>query len=140
MRLNLGKVKFKGFFDTLDIYKRFYSNLPNHKLDTLSRIFETVNKPSHDATDDILATKELLVMAIKNKIKPTSLERIAHMSKHMKAFTAIRNKLNALFIKAESLRPCDIVAEVINGFSIKTLYPGEEGREKIERLRDFYML
>ena len=139
-RLNLGKVKFKGFFDTLDIYKRFYSNLPNHKLDTLSRIFETVNKPSHDAMDDILATKELLVMAIKNKIKPTSLERIAHMSKHMKAFTAIRNKLNALFIKAESLRPCDIVAEVINGFSIKTLYPGEEGREKIERLRDFYML
>ena len=137
-RLNLGKVKFKGFFDTLDIYKRFYSNL--HKLDTLSRIFETVNKPSHDAMDDILATKELLVMAIKNKIKPTSLERIAHMSKHMKAFTAIRNKLNALFIKAESLRPCDIVAEVINGFSIKTLYPGEEGREKIERLRDFYML
>lgn len=139
-RLNLGKVKFKGFFDTLDIYKRFYSNLPNHKLDTLSRIFETVNKSSHDAMDDILATKELLVMAIKNKIKPTSLERIAHMSKHMKAFTAIRNKLNALFIKAESLRPCDIVAEVINGFSIKTLYPGEEGREKIERLRDFYML
>ena len=52
------------------------------------------------------------------------------MSKHMKAFTTIRNKLNALFIKAESLRPCDIVAEVINGFSIKTLYPGEEGREK----------
>ena len=139
-RLNLGKVKFKGFFDTLDIYKRFYSNLPNHKLDTLSRIFETVNKPSHDAMDDILATKELLVMAIKNKIIPTSLERIACMSRHMKAFTAIRNKLNALFIKAESLRPCDIVAEVINGFSIKTLYPGEEGREKIERLRDFYML
>lgn len=139
-RLNLGKVKFKGFFDTLDIYKRFYSNLPNHKLDTLSRIFETVNKPSHDAMDDILATKELLVMAIENKIIPTSLERIAYMSRHMKAFTAIRNKLNALFIKAESLRPCDIVAEVINEFSIKTLYPGEERREKIERLRDFYML
>ena len=139
-RNNLGKPKFKTFYDTLDIYRRFYPGNINYKLENLSKVYDTKHKPSHDAMDDILATKELLVMAIKNKIKPTSLERIAHMSKHMKAFTAIRNKLNALFIKAESLRPCDIVAEVINGFSIKTLYPGEEGREKIERLRDFYML
>ena len=139
-RLNLGKHKFKGFFDTLDIYKRFYTNLPNHKLETLSRIFETINKPSHDAMDDILATKELLVMAINNKIIPTALNRIAYMSKHMKAFTNIRIKLNDLFKRAEDLRPYDIVVDIINGFNIKTLYIGEEGREKIERLRDFYVL
>ena len=139
-RLNLGKAKFKGFFDTLDIYKRFYPNLYNHKLETLSNVFNTNHKPSHDAMDDILATKELLVMAIKNNIIPTSMERIAYMTKHMKAFTGIRNKLNELFKKAEELRPYNIVAEIINGFNIKSLYTGQEGVEKINRLRDFYML
>lgn len=139
-RLNLGKHKFKGFFDTLDIYKRFHPNTPNHKLDTLSEIFKTNHKPSHDAMDDILATKELLVMAIKNDIMPTSMERIAYMTKHLKAFTGIRDKLNDLFNKAENLRPYEIVVEIINDFSLKTLYPGDEGKHKIEKLRDFYVL
>lgn len=63
-RLKLGKPKFKAFYDTLDIYRRFYPNLANHKLETLSRVFETENKPSHDAMDDILATKDLLVKVL----------------------------------------------------------------------------
>lgn len=139
-RLNLGKPKFKGFYDTLDIYRRFHPRLVNHKLETLSDIFQTFNKPSHDAMDDILATGELLVRAIKEYIIPTSFQRIGYMTKHIKAFTAISSKLNELFIKAEEMRPHDIVAEVINKFNIKSLYTGEEGRVKIERLRDFYVL
>lgn len=139
-RANLGTHKFKGFYDTLDIYRRFHPNLINHKLETLSKYFKTENIPSHDAMDDILATSELLVRAINEDIKPTSMERIAYMTKHIKAFTKITEKLNDLFKKAEGLRPCDIVATIINDFNIKSLYTGEEGREKIERLRDFYVL
>ncbi len=139
-RLNLGKPKFKYFYDTLDIYRRFHPKLINHKLETLSNIFQTNNKPSHNAMDDILATKELLVRAIRKDIKPTSLNRISYMTKHIKAFKDINIKLNDLFIKAEGMRPYEIVAEIINNFNIKSLYTGEEGRSKIERLRDFYVL
>ncbi|AKN29913.1 ATP-dependent DNA helicase [Clostridium carboxidivorans P7] len=139
-RAGLGEPKFKAFYDTLDIYRRFHPNLRNHKLETLSHIFETENKPSHDAMDDIQATKDILVRAIKDDIVPTSMERIACMSKYLKAFNNIADKLNNLFKEAEGSRPHDIVNKIVNGFSLKTLYTGDEGKEKIERLRDFYVL
>lgn len=139
-RLGLGKPKFKAFYDTLDIYRRFYTNLVNHKLETLSKVFKTANKPSHDAMDDILATKDLLVRVLKIDIIPTSMERIAYMSKYLKSFSFITEKLNKLFKEAEEARPHDIVGKIVNDFSLKILYTGEEGKEKIERLKDFYVL
>ena len=48
------------YYDTLDIYRRFYPNLINHKLATLSETFPINHQPSHDAFDDILATAGLL--------------------------------------------------------------------------------
>jgi DNA helicase-2/ATP-dependent DNA helicase PcrA len=139
-RANLGKPKFKGFYDTLDIYKRFHSNLPNHKLETLSNIFQTNHKPSHNAMDDILATKELLIRAIEKELAPTSMERIASMSKYLKSFGYISNKLNNLFTEAQHMRPHEIVGNIVNDFGLKTLYTGDEGKEKIERLKDLYVL
>lgn len=139
-RINLDKPKFKGIYDTLDIYRRFYPKLTNHKLGTLSEVFNTLNKPSHNAMDDILATNELLVRAIKEDIIPTSVKRKLYSEKHIKGFSYISSKLNELFSKAELMRPHEIVVEIINSFNIKSLYTGEEGKSKIERLRDFYVL
>ncbi|HAT4314117.1 TPA: UvrD-helicase domain-containing protein [Clostridium perfringens] len=139
-RSNLGKPKFKTFYDTLDIYRRFYPGNINYKLENLSNIYDTKHKPSHDAMDDIIATGELLVRAINEKIIPTSMERMALMSKHLKAFTAISKKLNELFQIAESKRPYELVACVMNGFNIKSMYAGDENKEKLNRLRDLYAL
>ncbi|HHD2784736.1 TPA: 3'-5' exonuclease [Clostridium perfringens] len=139
-RSNLGKPKFKTFYDTLDIYRRFYPGNINYKLENLSKVYDTKHKPSHDAMDDIIATGELLVRAINEKIKETSMERMALMSKHLKAFTAISKKLNELFQIAESKRPYELVACVINGFNIKSMYAGDENKEKLNRLRDLYAL
>ncbi|MDK0753652.1 3'-5' exonuclease [Clostridium perfringens] len=139
-RNNLGKPKFKTFYDTLDIYRRFYPGNINYKLENLSKVYDTKHKPSHDAMDDIIATGELLVRAINEKIKETSMERMALMSKHLKAFTAISKKLNELFKIAESKRPYELVACVINGFNIKSMYAGDENKEKLNRLRDLYAL
>ena len=139
-RLKMNSIDIKGFYDTLDIYRRFYPEATNHKLETLSKIFNTKNKPSHDAMDDILATGELLINAIYNYIIPTTMERMSYMIKHLKSFSKISEKLNSLFDKAKDMRPYDIVVEVINSFHIKSLYTGEDGKEKIERLRDFYVL
>lgn len=139
-RNNLGKPKFKTFYDTLDIYRRFYPGNINYKLENLSKVYDTKHKPSHDAMDDIIATGELLVRAINEKIRETSMERMALMSKHLKAFTAISKKLNELFKIAESKRPYELVACVINGFNIKSMYAGDENKEKLNRLRDLYAL
>ncbi|MDU6313060.1 MAG: 3'-5' exonuclease [Clostridium perfringens] len=139
-RSNLGKPKFKTFYDTLDIYRRFYPGNINYKLENLSKVYDTKHKPSHDAMDDIIATGELLVRAINENIKETSMERMALMSKHLKAFTAISKKLNELFQIAESKRPYELVACVMNGFNIKSMYAGDENKEKLNRLRDLYAL
>lgn len=139
-RNNLGKPKFKTFYDTLDIYRRFYPGNINYKLENLSKVYDTKHKPSHDAMDDIIATGELLVRAINEKIRETSMERMALMSKHLKAFTAISKKLNELFKIAESKRPYELVACVMNGFNIKSMYAGDENKEKLNRLRDLYAL
>ena len=139
-RSNLGKPKFKTFYDTLDIYRRFYPGNINYKLENLSKVYDTKHKPSHDAMDDIIATGELLVRAINEKIKETSMERMALMSKHLKAFTAISKKLNELFKIAESKRPYELVACVMNGFNIKSIYAGDENKEKLNKLRDLYAL
>lgn len=139
-RSNLGKPKFKTFYDTLDIYRRFYPGNINYKLENLSKVYDTKHKPSHDAMDDIIATGELLVRAINEKIRETSMERMALMSKHLKAFTAISKKLNELFQIAERKRPYELVACVINGFNIKSMYAGDENKEKLNRLRDLYAL
>lgn len=139
-RNNLGKPKFKTFYDTLDIYRRFYPGNINYKLENLSKVYDTKHKPSHDAMDDIIATGELLVRAINEKIRETSMERMDLMSKHLKAFTAISKKLNELFQIAESKRPYELVACVMNGFNIKSMYAGDENKEKLNRLRDLYAL
>ncbi|WP_255993594.1 3'-5' exonuclease [Clostridium perfringens] len=139
-RSNLGKPKFKTFYDTLDIYRRFYPGNINYKLENLSKVYDTKHKPSHDAMDDIITTGELLVRAINEKIKETSMERMALMSKHLKAFTVISKKLNELFKIAESKRPYELVACVMNGFNIKSMYAGDENKEKLNRLRDLYAL
>lgn len=138
--------EFKTFYDTLDIYRRFHTKLQNYKLETLSKLFNTQNKPSHDAMDDILATKDLLVKAIYEELMPTSFKRISLVSKHLKSFAKINTALNELFERAKNKRPSEIIVDIIKGFSIKTLYSGrsseieKEANEKIERLRDFYVL
>ena len=139
-RSNLGKPKFKTFYDTLDIYRRFYPGNINYKLENLSKVYDTKHKPSHDAMDDIITTGELLVRAINEKIKETSMERMALMSKNLKAFTVISKKLNELFKIAENKRPYELVACVMNGFNIKSMYAGDENKEKLNRLRDLYAL
>ena len=137
-RNKLEEVEIK-YYDTLDIYRRFHSNLINHKLETLSNIFETTHKPTHDAMDDILATKELLVRAIEKDIKPTSLERIGKMNKYLEAFKKLKEKLDNLFINSKGKRPYEVLDLIIEEFNLYSLYTSsnEEDVEKVNRIKDF---
>ena len=144
-RNNLEDIKFKNFYDTLDIYRRFYPNLTNHKLDTLSEYFKVENKPTHDAFDDILATKCLLVRTINTDLRNTSMERIALMGEYLEDFKGIACKLNKFFKNTENRRAYEIIGDIVKIFNLESLYAGigtdgTTGAEKIERLRDFYRL
>lgn len=130
-RNNMEKVEFNSY-DTLDIYRRFYPNLENYKLETLSKIFQTNHFPTHNALDDILATGELLVKALNEKIIPTSFERISYSQNFYLAFKLLREELDNLTSLGD--KPHDILAYIINRFNFKNYY----SEEKMERLRDFY--
>ncbi|MEF9952702.1 MAG: 3'-5' exonuclease [Clostridium sp.] len=136
-RLNIGEPRIKCFYDTLDIYRRFHPNSINHKLDTLSSLFKVKNKPDHNAMNDILATSELLIRAIREDITPTSFERIGYTKKHIKSFSEVSSKLKDLFDYGEKNRPHNIIHHIIKEFNLTNIYKEEE---KIERLRDFYKL
>ena len=136
-RCKMEKPQFKGFYDTLDIYRRFYPNLVNHKLETLSRKFPIKHSPSHNALDDVKATAYLLVYAIKYNIQNTSLERIALMEKYLKNFTDISIRINDMIRSAASMRPYEIIDYILNSFPLKNIYNIEERTQKFRRIDDF---
>ena len=135
-RNNLSELSFIDYYDTLDIYRRFYPNLYNHKLEFLSNKFQTKYKPTHDAMDDILATSELLIRAVENNIVPRSLERIEKIEEHLPVFEDISNKLDILYNQSLNMRPADLVQAIVINFKMKDIYT----EDKIENLRNFYFL
>ncbi|MCR6515622.1 UvrD-helicase domain-containing protein [Clostridium sp. LY3-2] len=139
-RINFKSHEFLDFYDTLDIYRRFYPNELNHKLEYLSKKFNTLHKPSHDAMDDIIATGELLIMAIEDKIKDTSINRLNLMQKHLKSFKEIKEKLNSLFIFSNNNEPSDIIIEILRNFDLLNRYPKEERENKKDRIIHFHNL
>ena len=139
-RYNIGAPLFSGFYDTLDIYRRFYPTEKNHKLEYLSEIFGTVHKPSHDAMDDIKATKELLVMAIDNKIRNTSFERMSLIADSYKKFEGFREKYNYLKEKSYELRPYELILEIQKCFDIMSKYPQGEREERFSKIAQLHKI
>lgn len=135
-RCKMNKPKFKGVYDTLDIYRRFYPNLPNHKLETLSKIFPIKHSPSHNALDDVKATAYLLVYAINEKIRKTSFERIGLMGKYIKAFKEVSININNLIRESYNKRPYEIIDYILNNFNFENKY-GDKKEEKLNRISDF---
>ncbi|MGM9978966.1 MAG: 3'-5' exonuclease [Clostridium sp.] len=135
-KCKMNKPKFKGIYDTLDIYRRFYPNLPNHKLETLSKIFPIKHSPSHNALDDVKATAYLLVYAINEKIRKTSLERIGLMGKYIKSFKEVSLDINKLIRESYNKRPYEIIDYILNNFNFENKY-GDKKEEKFNRINDF---
>lgn len=133
---NLGNVNMDAFYDTLDIYRRFYPNLNNHKLGDLSREFATNAVPDHNAMNDILATGELLVMAIQKKIIPTAQERTTEMRQYFGKFTKIVDTLHDLQEKSKNMTITDLVSEIDSNLISHKNYQ----EEKREQLNNFYRL
>ncbi|AUN25092.1 helicase [Clostridium botulinum] len=137
-RLSLEKASFKTYYDTLDIARRFYPSLTNHKLETLSKLFNTETKSSHDAMDDILATKDVLMVMLREKVKPTIINRMVVYGKYIKKFQPIYEEIANLKKLSYIKNPKDIIGEIVNKTKIKEIY--KDQYIKINNLREFFVI
>lgn len=144
IRRGLSPINFEHInFDTLDLARRFYPNLPNHKLEYLSNLFNLDTKSNHDSFDDVLATWDLLHKMLEEKIIPTSKKRQELLSKQKQKFIKpaellinLRQKITADI----SLK--DLIVQIVKDFDLTKIYRAEtiDGRNRIENLRTLYRI
>ncbi len=137
-RLGLKIQHFSAYYDTLEIFRRFYPGLSNYKLGFLSDYFAIKAKPTHDAFDDVMATAGLLNYAIEKNIRPTSAERKLLVSKYLDQFRWFSVQMNELIDNSYILRPYEIIAKVMSVTRLKAFY--EKQPECINRIRELYLI
>lgn len=137
-RLKLPPLEYKTYYDTLDIYRRFYPNLINHKLEFLGDYFAIEHKSKHDAMDDILATADLLINAVRLNIEPTISERKAKIARYIELFKPVGDSLNTLAAQAKILRPWKLIAQIVIDNKIAEHYSARGELARVENLRQLY--
>lgn len=92
-RLKLPFIVPLAVYDTLDMFRRFYPELPNHKLEFLGEFCKVKHKSSHDAYDDICATAEILLYVVEHDIRPTLEERRSNIRRLVGKFRPLAGML-----------------------------------------------
>ncbi|MEW8957404.1 3'-5' exonuclease, partial [Clostridium sp.] len=136
-RLNLDPFKIKGYYDTLDMGRKLYPTLESHKLETLSKLLKTSVKPSHNAMDDILATKDILLSMAK-KLNSTSMERMAVMGLYNKRFKDLKDQIDVLRELMDVERPYKILEKIYEVSGIIEYYKSKNENNRIENLKELY--
>lgn len=146
-RLGISESADFPYYDTLDIYRRFYPTLIDHKLETLSRLFPSGHKPTHDAFDDILATAGLLIHAINEKIRPTETARRAAMAIYLPLFAPFSREMDALRRLSYQARPTKLITSVMNDNGVKAWYQTHRDTsdranhiDRLENIRKLYRI
>lgn len=125
-------------YDTLELYRRYYKGLKNYKLETLCNIYETKNKPSHNAMDDILATGELLIKVTKEKIIPLEEVRRTLYKENINKFQSGFDFLERIYTGVDKLTTYEFLAEIVNRSNIKRIY--NEDSKRVNKMREFYRI
>lgn len=131
-------------FDTLDLVRRFYPNLPNHKLEFLSTHFKFQTKSNHNSFDDVLATWELLHLLLENKIIPTAKKRTELIAKQKAKFEQVANIFSNLYqLLNDQLILKDLITSIVKEFNLSAIYKAHNTREgaiRLENLRELFRL
>lgn len=145
LKHNLKPVDFSNInFDTLDLVRRFYPNLPNHKLEFLSNHFQFETKSNHNSLDDVFATWELLYKLLEDKIIPTAKKRSELINKQKNKFihvTQIFQKLHNIL--NDNLLLENLIAQIVKEFNLVNIYKAnatQDGAVRLENIRNLFRL
>ena len=138
-RLGLPQLRYPRYYDTLDIFRRFYPNLPNHQLEYLGKFCETENRSSHDALDDIRATADILHFAVEKNILPRAEERRGFIREWSAKFSPLAERLESLRAEATTLRPHQLIAKIVVDLGIDAYYHKQREEQRVENLRSLYV-
>lgn len=139
-RHNLGKPEFGAVYDTLDMFCRFYPNLPNHKLGFLSTHFAISHTPTHNALDDIRATGLLLYYIVGQDIRPTQNQRRAHIAAYRPYFAPLASMMATLRNKSRHAPLTEVLAYIMNDLGVRTYYEERHEMNRVEYIREFYRM
>ena len=137
-RLGLPQLDYRAYSDTLDIFRRFYPQLPNYKLAFLGKFCKVTHESSHDALDDIKATAEILIYAVGHNIRPHSEERRAYMAKWQGMFLEFAARMDAFRAEASRLRPWQLIGHIVVEAGIDSYYRARGEEQRIENMRDLF--
>lgn len=121
-RIGLPELNSICHYDTMDIFRRFYPNLLNHKLEYIGEYCHVKHKSTHDAFDDICATSEILIYAVQNKIIPGIDNRRSMLKKYVKSFQPVAELINRYRDMAYTMRPCTLIGHIVNETGIGERY------------------
>ena len=102
--------------------------------------FPIHHEPTHNAMDDILATAQLLIYAVKEKIVPTTTGRMVAINKYKAAFTDIASQMATLRRKAYTEMPTKLLAYIMNQMGVLEYYKSHGEAAKVEHIRDLYRI
>lgn len=145
LKHNLKPVDFSNInFDTLDLVRRFYPNLPNHKLEFLSNHFQFETKSNHNSLDDVLATWELLHKLLEDKIIPTAKKRSELINKQKNKFIHVAQIFQKLHnILNDNLLLENLIAQIVEEFNLVNIYKAnatQDGAVRLENIRNLFRL
>lgn len=145
LKHNLKPVNFSNInFDTLDLVRRFYPNLPNHKLEFLSNHFQFETKSNHNSLDDVFATWELLHKLLEDKIIPTAKKRSELINKQKNKFIHVAQIFQKLHsILNDNLLLENLITQIVKEFNLVNIYKAnatQDGAVRLENIRNLFRL
>lgn len=145
LKHNLKPVDFSNInFDTLDLVRRFYPNLPNHKLEFLSNHFQFETKSNHNSLDDVFATWELLHKLLEDKIIPTAKKRSELINKQKNKFIHVAQIFQKLHnILDDNLLLENLITQIVKEFDLVNIYKAnatQDGAVRLENIRNLFRL
>lgn len=143
LKHNLKPVDFSNInFDTLDLVRRFYPNLPNHKLEFLSNHFQFETKSNHNSLDDVFATWELLHKLLEDKIIPTAKKRSELINKQKNKFIHVAQIFQKLHnILNDNLLLENLITQIVKEFDLVNIYKAnatQDGAVRLENIRNLF--
>lgn len=144
-RLGLMALQDVPYYDTLGMYRRFYPDLENHRLENLSKRFNPDDeRSSHDAFDDVVATKGILRHAVETFIAPQTVARQSAMAIYTGLFKPVSKKVTALRAMTYSDEVKDIITFIVKQCGVRERYGSEERDgvkdSRMEKIRQLYRI